>query len=224
VYGRSVTGKTLTLAVSGQLWNRSLVMIDLETKSLWSHILGECIHGELKGEELPQLIADTMTWKAWRSEHPDKTVLNLSRSSKDYSAEFYKAPQRFSYGFVVNGKHFHATFATLRKSPVHNLTLDQQPLLLTFDPESTAARLFSRRLEDRPLTFVAADKGLMRDEQTDSLWNRTQGTAVDGPLKGTQLDHEPAIITFTDRWTLFHADSEEVTVSDSDPTRSGQER
>lgn len=185
-------------------------MIDLETKSLWSHILGECIHGELKGEELPQLIADTMTWKAWRSEHPDTTVLNLSRSSQDYSVEFYKNPQRFSYGFVVNGKHFHATFATLRKSPVRNLTLEKEPLLLAFNPESTAARLFSRRLNDRTLTFVAADKGLIRDEQTGSLWNRTQGTAVDGPLKGEQLDHEPAIITYTDRWKLFHEDSQEI--------------
>ena len=190
-------------------------MIDLETKSLWSHILGECLHGELKGERLPQLIADTMTWKAWRSEHPDTRVLNLSRSSQDYSAEFYKNPQRFSYGFVVNGKHFHTTFAALQKSPVLNLTLEKEPLLLAFNPESTAARLFSRRLNDRTLTFVSADKGLIRDDQTGSLWNRTLGTAVDGPLKGEQLEHEPAIITFTDRLKLFHADSQEIVNSES---------
>ncbi len=119
-------------------------------------------------------------------------------------------PERFAYGFVVNGKHFHATFATLRKSPVQNLTLDGRPLLLTFDPESTAARLFSRRLDDRDLTFVAADHGLIRDTQTGSLWNRTRGIAVDGPLKAKQLDHEPAIITFTRKWKLFHEDSTEV--------------
>ncbi|MBM3272313.1 DUF3179 domain-containing protein [Candidatus Kaiserbacteria bacterium] len=210
MYGRDVQGKTLTFAVSGQLWNASLVMIDLETRSLWSHILGECVHGPLKGEKLPQLIADTMTWKAWRNEHPDTTVLNLSRSSKDYGAEFYTKPERFAYGFVVDGKHFHATFATLRESPVQNLTLNGQRLLLTFDPESTAARLFSRRLDDRVLAFVAADNGLIRDEQTGSMWNRTRGIAVAGPLKGKQLDHEPAIITLTRKWTLFHEDSTEI--------------
>ena len=117
MYGRDVKGKTLTFAVSGQLWNSSLVMIDMETKSLWSHILGQCVHGKLKGEQLRQLIADTMTWKAWRSEHPDTTVLNLPRSSKNYSAEFYEKPERFAYGFVVNGEHFHATFARLRSRP-----------------------------------------------------------------------------------------------------------
>jgi hypothetical protein len=210
VYGRNVKGKTLTFAVSGQLWNGSLVMVDLETRSLWSHILGECVHGPLKGEKLRQLIADTMTWKAWRSAYPDTTVLNLSRSSKDYGAEFYAKPERFAYGFAVNGKHFHATFATLRKSSVRNITLDGRPLLLTFDPESTAARLFSRRLDDRDLTFVATDRGLIRDSQTGSLWDRTRGIAVAGPLKAKQLEHEPAIITLTRKWKLFHEDSTEV--------------
>jgi hypothetical protein len=96
--------------------------------------------------------------------------------------------------------------------------LNERPLLLTFNPESTAARLFSRRQDDRDLTFVAADNGQIRDEETGSLWNRTQGIAVDGPLKGTQLGHEPAIITFTHKWMLFHSDSKEVTHSDVGPT------
>ena len=210
MYGRTVKGKTLTFAESGQLWNGSLVMIDLETRSLWSHILGECVHGPLKSEELQHLTADTMTWKAWRSAYPDTTVLNLSSSSRDYGAEFYAKPERFAYGFVLDGKPFHVTFASLRKSPVQNLTLGGRPLLLAFDPESTAARLFSRRLDDRDLTFVATDHGQVRDTQTSSLWNRTRGIAVDGPLKAKLLDHEPAIITFTHKWKLFHANSREV--------------
>ena len=37
----------LTLVVSGMLWNRNLVMLDLETESLWSHILGEAKAGVL---------------------------------------------------------------------------------------------------------------------------------------------------------------------------------
>jgi Protein of unknown function (DUF3179) len=185
-------------------------MIDLETESLWSHILGECVHGELKGKQLTPMIADTMTWKAWLTEHPDTTVLNLSRSSKNYSSDFYKKPERFAYGFVVQGKHFHTTFASLRMSLVQNLILEEQPLLLTFDPASTAARLFSRRLDDRELTFVLSGDGLLRDKQTGSSWSGTKGIAVAGPLKGKQLEHEPAIITFTQKWRLFHSDSQEV--------------
>ena len=55
MYARKVKGKTLTLSVSGMLWNRSLVILDAETKSLWSHILGRAMQGPLEGETLEAL-------------------------------------------------------------------------------------------------------------------------------------------------------------------------
>ena len=48
-------GKDVTLRVSGMLWKHNLVMQDLETRSLWSHMLGECMAGELKGARLTML-------------------------------------------------------------------------------------------------------------------------------------------------------------------------
>ncbi len=45
MYDRKVKDQTLTFAVSGLLWNSSLVMLDQETGSLWSHILGTCERG-----------------------------------------------------------------------------------------------------------------------------------------------------------------------------------
>ena len=210
MYGSKIAGRRLTFVVSGQLWNGSLVMMDQETKSLWSHILGTCVEGDLKGETLPVLDSDVTTWKAWLHEHPETEVLNLRRTSKNYSAEFYQRPERFAYGFTAGGRNFHVTFATLRESPVQNLSLEQEELLVVFDPDSTGARLFSRRHGERILTFVAGKDGWLRDSETGSLWSRTRGVAVDGLLKGGQLEHEPAIITFTHKWTLFHPDSSEV--------------
>ena len=55
MYARKVKGKALTLSVSGMLWNRSLVILDAETKSLWSHILGRAMRGPLEGETLEVL-------------------------------------------------------------------------------------------------------------------------------------------------------------------------
>ena len=40
MYAREAKGQTLTFQVSGMLWKRSLVMRDIETGSLWSHLLG----------------------------------------------------------------------------------------------------------------------------------------------------------------------------------------
>ena len=57
MYARTVDDQTLTFAVSGLLWNRSLVMIDKETRSLWSHLLGESMQGPLQGKPLDFLTA-----------------------------------------------------------------------------------------------------------------------------------------------------------------------
>ena len=67
------------------LWNRSLIMQDLETKSLWSHLLGQAMSGQIKGAQLQQLPGDMVTWEAWRREHPDTTVLNMSRTHRAYT-------------------------------------------------------------------------------------------------------------------------------------------
>ena len=55
VYARRVGDRTLTFIVSGKLWRDSLIMIDRETETLWSHVTGEAIHGELKGKRLESM-------------------------------------------------------------------------------------------------------------------------------------------------------------------------
>ena len=60
MYATKVEDKRLTFFVSGMLWQRSLVMQDKETGSLWSHILGEAMRGSLKGTSLEQRAADLM--------------------------------------------------------------------------------------------------------------------------------------------------------------------
>ena len=45
MYAAEVGKQKLTFGVSGMLWNRSLVMYDKETGTLWSHILGEAMQG-----------------------------------------------------------------------------------------------------------------------------------------------------------------------------------
>ena len=89
VYARKAREKILTFQVSGKLWNRSLVMRDMETGSLWSHILGSCMEGTLRGSDLKILAAVMTTWDDWRKKNPHTTVLNLPRTSAEYNKEFY---------------------------------------------------------------------------------------------------------------------------------------
>jgi len=210
VYDRTINKKKLTFCVSGQLWNRSLVMLDIETKSLWSHILGEAMAGELKGQVLKSIPADMVTWSAWKRDHPKTTVLDMSRTRSAYTSEFYRDPRKFVLGFIGEFGMRHCSFATMIEQPVLNTDARGLPLLITFDSASTSARIFSRKLGDQVLTFAAIDQRTLLDDQTKSVWNRATGVATDGPLKGKRLAPHVGIVSFTRTWKQFHPDSKAV--------------
>ena len=52
MYARELNGKEIVFYVTGKLWKASMVMGDQATGSEWSHILGECMQGKLKGQKL----------------------------------------------------------------------------------------------------------------------------------------------------------------------------
>ena len=186
-------------------------MMDTQTESLWSHILGLAVDGKLKDTELPTIPSDMVTWSAWKHEHPQTTVLNLSRSNKNYTKEFYREPERFVVGFTGKFGIQHCSFATLLHQPLVNIDARGLPLLLSFDPQSTSARLFVRQIDGKRLTFEADDKHRLRDKETNSIWTRA-GIAVGGPLKDKHLEPHVGIVSYKRAWLTFHPDSREVTV------------
>lgn len=209
MYARTVEGRNrpLTLAVSGMLWNKSLVMTDVETGSLWSHLLGRAMQGTLKGTELTALPSEIVTWEAWLRSHPQTTVLNLPRTATQFVKEFYRHPDQVVFGLLVEGQPYSVSLVVLKESPLLNLDLSRSTLLVTFDPDSTAAHVFSRTVNGRVLKFVPADVGRMKDRQTGTVWDRNTGIALKGPLKGAELEQRIGIISYTRAWQTFHPDS-----------------
>lgn len=185
-------------------------MMDIETESLWSHILGEAMEGTLKGQLLKPISADMVTWGAWKREYPKTTVLNMSRTNRNFTAKFYGDPKRFVVGFTGNLGMQHCSFSTMLDQPLLNADARGLPLLITFDKDSTSIRIYSRKLADQVLTFEAAGPQTLRDEQTKSLWNRATGTATSGPLEGKRLAPHVGIVSFTRAWMTFHPDSKAV--------------
>jgi hypothetical protein len=207
VYAATVREQRLVFTVSGMLWNRSLVMQDVQTGSLWSHILGEAMDGPLKGAQLDALPGVLTDWKTWKAEHPGTTVLALSRTAKEFDAEFQQRPQTFVVGVVIRGKAKAYPFDVLLSVPVVNDTFEGVPLLVLFNKESTAARVFRRDPDDDPLTFEVGDGNPMRDAETGSVWNAASGECVSGKLKGRTLRPLPGIVSFRKAWQQFHPDS-----------------
>lgn len=91
MYARTVGDTDLTFIVSGKLWRNSLVMMDKETGSLWSHITGVCMEGEHLGAELPMIPSVQTTWGEWKISHPKTRVLEKSEEVTSSHYEDYFA-------------------------------------------------------------------------------------------------------------------------------------
>ena len=207
MYASDVDGESLTLGVSGMLWNRSLVMYDRETGSLWSHILGEAMQGKLKGKRLKQIPSVMTDWRTWRSQHPNSTVAWLSRTSTVYRREFYRRPETFVLGIADGGKAKAWTFDQLSRTPAINDRWRGDWVLVAFDSDSVTARLYERTVNERVLTFRSG-AGKLTDIQTGSTWEPTTGRAMAGPLAGKYLTALPAIVSYKGVWFRFHPRTE----------------
>ncbi len=189
---------------------RSLIMNDVETHTEWSHLLGRGMAGKLKGRELTPLVSDMATWDAWKREHPGTTALDLSRTSRNYSSEFYREPSRFVFGFEHNGGARAIGLDNLLKHPLHPFDIDDAPLLVTFDSEGFVARLFSRSIDGKVLNFKAIDNKHMKDNQTGSVWNNSGGNAIEGEMKGQRLTPLVGIMSYRRAWMNFHPTSKDI--------------
>jgi hypothetical protein len=208
VYDRRVDGRTLTLGVSGMLWRRDLVMHDIETGSLWAHLTGTAMHGDLIGMELTVLPATLTTWDDWHSAHPDTTVLDMSRTAAAYEAGVFAESERFAYGWNLISRAQHISIGALEDEPVRNFTAGNIVLLLSYDVATSRVVLASRRLGEDVLSFERAGDGTLRDDMTGSTWDPVRLEATAGPFKGRRLSQLPGQFVFLDAWTEFFPDSE----------------
>lgn len=189
---------------------RSLVMSDVETKTEWSHLLGRGMKGELKGKVLQPVVTDMVTWAAWREDFPETTVLDMSNTSRNYTSEFYRDPDRFVFGFQVDGKNWALPLTQMMQKPVHSFRVGDLSLLAAFDNEGVATRLFEAKAGDQELDFVQLDDETMQDRQTESRWSISRGKASAGPLSGTELKQRVGIMSFRKAWQNFHPKSVDI--------------
>ena len=205
VYDRSVERQVLTFAVSGKLWNKSLVMVDEETRSEWSHQLGRCMKGPLEGTDLT-IIPSTMTnWQAWRSTYPETTIVKLKRSAEEYRTNFYTPANLNQYviGLTINNQSIAWTLDRLANgnSPIRNTKLAGRPILVVWDDEYKTAHVFERILAGTEYEF-RWKQGRLTDH-VGGEWDFRSGACVRGKSKGGRLPRAQAMISLKPAWELF---------------------
>lgn len=213
MYVRTVKGKELTFQVSGKLWKRGLVMSDVETKTLWSHILGKAMRGELKGTVLESIPSTMTDWKSWKKDHPQTTVVNMSRTAGpgkrlNFDNKFYGkfGWEKFVIGYADGGEARAWKYPDLKNRPVINDKFGKKSLLVTFNKKNGASYLFDRTVDETTLEFALENDKLI-DRGTKSVWDRGTGKCLSGPMKGKQLTPIAGIISFARAWKTFHPES-----------------
>jgi hypothetical protein len=203
VFSRLVDGGERQFYVSGWQWNGNMLMGDVQEQGLWSQVLGRAMDGPSKGKVLDPIPTTTTDWKTWKSRYPDTSVLRFESTSPESMGEVNRPGDRLILGFASGGESRAWPFDRLKSRPVLNDEFLGRPVLVTFDPESGTASLFSRRVDDRDLTFRLEDETL-RDDQTGSTWDPTTGRALDGSLRDRRLEHLPGVVVLSRVWDAFY--------------------
>ncbi|MFQ6112247.1 MAG: DUF3179 domain-containing (seleno)protein, partial [Nitrospinota bacterium] len=195
--------------------------------SLWSHLLGRALEGPMKGTKLKALPSLHVTWAEWKALYPKSVVLSKPKSPRRYYsfdpyADYYASPatgilptvaldkrlhpKEFILGVELEGEAKAYPFSVLSQEKVVNDLLGDVPLVVAFRPESASGAVFDRRLEGRTLSFLPQpnDENLMADRETESIWGRLTGKALEGPLKGKALRQVPATSSFWFGWRDYY--------------------
>jgi hypothetical protein len=219
VYARTLGQNTSTFIVSGKLWRNSLIMQDLETGSLWSHVTGEALHGSAAGQRLEVIPSVQTTWEAWVREHPETKVLKKDRSVTSSAYESYfndpdrmglfrarwlmeKMPGKALVHGVARGPHALAAADTALESLV-TATLGEDPVVLWRGADG-GVRAFIAEIDGEALDLASERSGGLRDRATGSTWDLDRGVALSGPLAGRELQELPVTTAYWFAWSAFY--------------------
>ncbi len=221
MYARpTIDGKVTTLGVSGKLWRDALIMFDRESYSLWSQVLGEAVAGKAKGMKLQEIPAVQTTWGAWKRLHPDTVVLKKPPLRGSPYAAYHRNPRTIGvvghdnpderlgpkvlvYGSTGEKSLFAIPLAVLKQHPVSNIETPDGPVLLLASKNDLGVFGYSRRLGKKTLK-MRLKKGEIRDEATNSVWDRESGKCLSGKLKGKQLDPIQGVVAYWGVFARYH--------------------
>jgi hypothetical protein len=85
-YDRRTEAGVLEFSNTSALYENDMVMVDRQTGSYWWQAAGDAIVGELTGNRLEALPAETVSWDQWRDRHPRGLVLKRP-TDRDYSRD-----------------------------------------------------------------------------------------------------------------------------------------
>jgi hypothetical protein len=225
---RAPSGKPYIFDTSGLLYRSNKLMLDRQTFTLWSNLLGEPVIGRLAGgsarlEVLPMTLT---TWETWLADHPDTRVLDLKAIEKeagrkygfDYvpgAADRARTGVSFPIWLKSDSLERDREVFTLRVNGaakaypvdrvlVHRVINDELgglPIVIVGDPESGSIRAYRRG--DRE--FSKTDERARVRDRNGKTWvlGEHSLTAANGG-DGSELERLPGHVAFWFGWYAFY--------------------
>lgn len=242
-FHRVLDGETVEFGVSGLLRHSDLVMYDRKTETLWQQLTGKGIVGDRAGEELEVVPSQLISFKQFKENHPDGTVLSRNTGyRRPYGENPYAGYDDVDQSpFMYDGptddrlppkeKVVAVKMDDAYKAYPHSATEDQRAIndeigdrsVVVFHAPGAVSALdareisnskedgttgvFDRTVDGKTLEFTYAEADRFKDKNTGSTWTVT-GRAVDGPMKGTQLERITHGDYFAFSWFAFRPDAE----------------
>lgn len=87
MYARKAADRELTFDFGAGLIKDNLLLVDRETRSVWSQLDAKAVSGPLQGTPLEIIPSIQTTWGFWRQKYPDTRVMVLEDEGRPY---FYR--------------------------------------------------------------------------------------------------------------------------------------
>ena len=209
MHDRRIDGKAHTFGNQGTLYLSAMTWFDHETQSVWSQPIGTAIQGSYEGVRLEMIPATVVPWATWTQEHPDTVVLDtgvLQTPPKFDPFVGYGAGNRFiGVSLADRAKGYYFEFVSEKVAVNDNI--GDIPILVYANPVDKSAHIYVRKVQGMVLEFEWVN-GQLRDQQTGTVWDPTNGFGVEEPLRRKLLKELPYIITYGWAWVTHYPHTE----------------
>ncbi len=188
-------------------WRAGVMVVKGRDGTLWSALTGRALDGPQKGKRLERIPSLTTDWGHWLMLHPESTVYDLfdgkkypraelpTQPSKEAQESMGKVDPRLKPRTLVLGVELgeQTRAYPLNEAVARDCFVDQlgDDAIAVFWYQPTRSSVaFDRRVDGRTLTFfadaISPETAPFKDRETGTRWTLA-GRAVDGPLKGKEL-------------------------------------
>ena len=238
MYSAKINGEHTTFGTTGLLYRSNKLMYDRATNTVWHQLTGEPVIGPMAegGARLSFFPVVLTTWREWRAEHPDTTVLSINTGVylpesylpesnpravyQDYfsdPATMFPVPNRSAaletkdvvLGLGIGDAYKAYPVEVLQREVVVNDELGGKEVVVVASPASQAARAYERQGRRFFPGAGSAVFGLPSViDSSGSTWKVTEEYLISDADPSQKLRRLPAHMSFWFGWFSFHPDTE----------------